>query len=207
MSSTSTLGFFKELAFNPFEHRDFSLVLVGKFLLQLGINFFTTYQLYFLLDRLELTLAEADQKLALLGGIGVLVGVGSAVVSGIVSDSIGRRKPFTYGAAAAVSGGLIIASAASDFAVYSAGAILLTLGVAMFGTADLALVSDVLPDRETHAGRYMSIYYSIASNPAGAIAPDSRTAGGHRRWHQLRRVVPHCRRPGGFAASGDHGEE
>ncbi|MGC7101781.1 MFS transporter [Amycolatopsis lurida] len=171
LSSASVFQFFKDLAFNPFAHRDFSLVLIGKFLLTLGTNFFTTYQLYFLLDRLQLAPAEAGQKLALLGGIGLLVGMGSAIISGMVSDRIGRRKPFIYGASAAMAGGLIVASAADELILYSVGAILLTLGVGMFGTVDLALVSDVMPDRETQAGKYMSIYYNIASNPAGAIAP------------------------------------
>ncbi|MCG8927421.1 MFS transporter [Lentzea sp. CC55] len=169
--ATSAVRFVKELAFNPLEHRDFSLVLIGKFLLTLGTNFFTTYQLYFMLDRLKLVPAEAGQKLALLGGIGVLVGTMSAIVSGLVSDRIKRRKPFIYGAAAAMSGGLVIAAVANDLVVYSAGAILLTVGVGMFGTVDLALVSDVMPDRGKRAGKYMSIYYNIASSPAGAIAP------------------------------------
>ncbi|AXB45231.1 MFS transporter [Amycolatopsis albispora] len=171
MSSVSVFQFFKDLAFNPFAHRDFSLVLIGKFLITLGTNFFTTYQLYFMLDRLKLVPAEAGQKLALLGGIGLLVGMGSAVVSGMISDRIRRRKPFIYGAAMAMASGLIVASTASELVLYSVGAILLTLGVGMFGTVDLALVSDVMPDRKTQAGKYMSIYYNIASNPAGAIAP------------------------------------
>lgn len=168
---TSALRFFQDLAFNPLAHRDFSLVLIGKFLFQLGINFFTTYQLYFLLDRLGLSPAEAGQKLALLGGIGILVGTVSAIVSGMISDRIGRRKPFIYAAAAAMTAGLLVASAANGLLLYSVGAILLTLGVGMFGTVDVALVSDAMPDRETQAGKYMSIYYNLAAGPAGAIAP------------------------------------
>ena len=70
-----------------------------------------------------------------------------------------------------MSAGLLVASVADGIPLYSVGAILLTLGVGMFGTVDVALVSDAMPDRETQAGKYMSIYYNLAANPAGAIAP------------------------------------
>ncbi|SMD27281.1 MFS transporter [Kibdelosporangium aridum] len=168
---TSVFRFFKDLAFNPFQHRDFTLVLIGKFLITLGINFFSTYQLYFLLDRLRLTPADAGQKLALLGGIGVLVTTASAIVSGVVSDRVRRRKPFIYAAAALMACGLLLAAFATSIVLYGVGTTLLVAGVGMFATVDLALVSDAMPDRDTQAGKYMSIYNSIASGPPGAIAP------------------------------------
>jgi MFS family permease len=167
---SSVLRFVKDLAFNPFQHKDFSLVLVGKFLLQLGVNAFSTYQLYFLLDRLGLAPEQAGQNLALLGGIGVLVATGSAVVSGIVSDRIKRRKPFIYLSSTAIAVALVVVAFAPNLAAYAVGVTLLVFGAGMFGAVDLALVSDVMPERDTKAGKYMAIY-NLAGGPAGALAP------------------------------------
>jgi MFS family permease len=166
----SAMRFLQDLAFNPFRHKDFSLVLIGKFLFQLGVNAFSTYQLYFLLDRLRLTPEQAGQKLALLGGIGVLVATGSAVISGLVSDRIKRRKPFIYLSSVTIAAALVVIAFAPNIAAYAVGAVLLVFGAGMFGAVDLALVSDVMPERDTKAGKYMAIY-NLAGGPAGALAP------------------------------------
>ncbi|PRX99762.1 MFS transporter [Allonocardiopsis opalescens] len=166
----SVLRFVKDLAFDPVRHKDFSLVLVGKFLTQLGVNAFSTYQLYFLLERLGMTPEQAGQNLALLGGIGVLVATGSAVVSGLVSDRIKRRKPFIYLSTATTALALVVVAFAPNLPAYALGTTLLVFGSGMFGAVDLALASDVMPERDTKAGKYMAIY-NLAGGPAGALAP------------------------------------
>lgn len=161
---------FSDLAFNPLMYRDFSLVLLGKFLLQVGMTFFSTYQMYFLLDRLGFTPETAGQRLALVGGIGILVTTGFAVVSGILSDRWGRRKGFIYVAAALAAAGLATLGLAENFLIFAAGGLMVLACAGIFGSVDIALVADTLPDKENGASRWMGLY-GVASNLPNAIAP------------------------------------
>jgi MFS family permease len=71
---------------------------------------------------------------------------------------------------AVIAVALVVVALAPDIVVYAVGVTLLVLGSGMFGAVDLALVSDVLPERDTKAGKYLSIY-NLAGGPAGALAP------------------------------------
>lgn len=169
-AATGIRAVFTDLAFNPRKHRDFSLVLLGKFLLQVGMTFFSTYQLYFLLDRLGLTPEQAGARLALVGGIGILVTTAFAVISGILSDRLRRRKAFIYVASALAAAGLVTLGLAHDFMTYAVGGMLVLACAGMFGSVDLALVGDTLPDKDTAASKWMGLY-GVAANLPSAIAP------------------------------------
>lgn len=160
---------FRLMVFNPRKHRDFSLVWLGKFLMQMALAFLTTYQLYFLADRLGFTAEEAGQKLALVGGIGILVTMTFAIVSGTLSDKLKRRKAFIFTASILSATGLTLMAFTDGFGLFFA-AVLFILGAAgTFGAVDVAMASDLVPDRE-QAGRWMTIYNLAATLP-GALAP------------------------------------
>lgn len=158
-----------KLLFNPLKYRDFAWVWMGKFLLQIGLSFFSTYQLYFLLDRLGFTPETAGQQLAIVGGIGILVATSFAIVGGVLSDRLRRRKVFVYIAALLAAGGLATLAFSGDTFSYAIGTLMVVAGAGMFGSVDLAMASDILPEND-QAGRWMSIY-NVASNLPGAIAP------------------------------------
>jgi MFS family permease len=160
---------FKQLVFDPREHRDFALVWLGRFLLQIGMTFFSTYQLYFLLDRIGLTSEEAGQNLALVGGIGILVTTGFAIVGGVFSDRLRRRKPFIYLAATLAATGLTIMAFAPNTMLYATATLFILASAGLFGSIDLALASDLVPDR-AESGRWMSIL-NVAGYIPSAIAP------------------------------------
>jgi MFS family permease len=160
---------FKGFWFNPRRYSDFALVWLGKFLLQFGFTFFSTFQFYFLLDRLGFTPEQVGQSLALVGGLSLLAMMGFAVLGGFLSDKLRRRKPFIYAAAALIAGGLIVVSAAPDFTMFVVGGIMLSAGTGAFTSVDLALATDLLPEKDK-AGKYMSIYY-LSSGIPGVIAP------------------------------------
>lgn len=160
---------FRMMLFSPRKHPDFSLVWLGKFLMQTALAFLTTYQLYFLADRLGFTAEEAGQKLALVGGIGILVTMGFAVGSGILSDKLRRRKVFVITASGLTATGLTLMAFTDGFGLFFA-AVMFVLGAAgMFGSTDVAMASDLVPDK-TQAGRWMTIYNLAAALPS-AIAP------------------------------------
>ncbi|WP_370582695.1 MFS transporter [Plantibacter sp. VKM Ac-2885] len=159
----------RSLLFNPLKHRDFSLVWVGKLFIGVGTAFFSTYQLYFLLDRLGFTVQEAGQQLAVAGGLALLATIGFTVLGGFLSDKLKRRKPFIYVASAMIASGMVVAAFAPDFGVYIVGAVLLSAGSGAFNSVDLALASEVLPDPAA-GGKWMSIY-QVSGTVATAIGP------------------------------------
>lgn len=166
----TTLGqTFRLMVFDPRKHRDFALVWLGKLFMQVALAFLTTYQLYFLLDRLGFTAEEAGTKLALVGGLGILITMTFAVVSGTLSDKLKRRKVFIFGASGLTSIGLVLMAFTDGFGLFLA-AVLCILGAAgMFGAVDVAMASDLVPER-AQAGRWMTIY-NLSATLAGAIAP------------------------------------
>lgn len=160
---------FKSFYFNPRRYPDFALVFLGKFLLQFGFTFFSTYQLYFLLERLGFTAEQAGQSLAAAGGISLLALMGFAVLGGFLSDKLRRRKPFIYLAAALIASGLLITAVAPSFPLYVVGGTLLAAGTGAFTSVDLAMATDLLPEKDK-AGKYMGIYY-LSSGIPGVIGP------------------------------------
>ncbi|KAF0259809.1 Inner membrane transport protein YajR [Clavibacter michiganensis subsp. michiganensis] len=163
----------RSLLFDPRKHPDFAWVWIGKFCLQIGLAFFTTYQLYFLLDRLGFTAEEAGRQLAVVGGISLLATMLFTIAGGTLSDRLRRRKPFIYLASAMIAAGMITAAFSSDFVIYAVAGALLAAGTGAFNSVDLALASDVLPDK-AESGKWMSIYHlsgALSTAVGPAIAP------------------------------------
>jgi MFS family permease len=160
---------FRQLAFNPRKHSDFSILWIGKLLMQLALAFLTTYQLYFLLDRLNLTPEEAGLSLSLVGGIGILVTMTFAIGSGILSDRLKRRRVFILISGCLAAAGMTLMAFTDGFGLFFA-AVMFVLGSAgMFGSVDVALASDLVPEPE-QAGKWMTTY-NLAATLAAAVAP------------------------------------
>lgn len=160
---------FRLMAFDPRQQPDFGFLWLGKLSMQIALAFVTTYQLYFLGDRLGFTAEEAGQKLALVGGIGIVVTMSFAVVSGLWSDRLKRRKSFIATSGVLTAIGLVLLSVTNGFGLFVA-AVMFILGAAgMFGSVDVAMASDLVPERD-QAGRWMTIY-NLAGTLPTAIAP------------------------------------
>ncbi len=95
------------------------------------------------------------------------------IAGGTLSDRLRRRKPFIYLASAMIAAGMITAAFSSDFVIYAVAGALLAAGTGAFNSVDLALASDVLPDK-AESGKWMSIYHlsgALSTAVGPAIAP------------------------------------
>jgi MFS family permease len=160
---------FRQMFFDPRKHRDFTILWVGKFLMQTALTFLSTYQLYFLLDRLGFTAETAGSRLAIVGGLGILVTMTFAIGSGIISDRLKRRRIFILMAGVLTLVGMATMAFATGFGLFVAAVLVIVGAAGMFGSVDVALASDLIPEPD-RAGKWMTTY-NVASGVATAAAP------------------------------------
>ncbi|GAA2048309.1 hypothetical protein GCM10009839_62260 [Catenulispora yoronensis] len=131
------------------------------------------YLLYFLRDRIHYSVLFPGQKaedgLALLLVVYSVVAIATAVVAGVVSDRLGRRRgPVAVSAMVMVVPAVMLA-VWPTWHVTIAAAVVLGLGFGIYLSVDQALVTQVLPTAEGRAKDLGVI--SVASAGAQALAP------------------------------------
>ena len=89
---------------------------------------------------------------------------------GFLSDRLRRRRVFVLAAGLIFALGAVVMALASDLPVLFAGSLTSSIGLGLFAAVDQALVLDVLPERETEAGRFMGIIGFATSAPQ-SVAP------------------------------------
>jgi MFS family permease len=165
----SILGVFVQMVFNPRHHKDFAWVWLSKALVFIALYMMSIYTVYFLSDRLDMSVGAIAGTVALVGGLGVFGAIGGALVSGFLSDRLRRRKPLLVIAGFILAGGLVLIGTTTSLTQYIVGGVLFSLGSGVFGAVDQALSLDVLPDRQS-PGRFMAII-QLANEIPKAIAP------------------------------------
>ena len=98
----------------------------------------------------------------------------SAVICGRLSDRTGRRKPFVFASAIIVGVALVMLALTSTLPAFYVAAVVMGLGIGAYFAVDLALITDVLPDKEHKAAKDMGIFNianSLPQSVAPAIAP------------------------------------
>jgi MFS family permease len=93
----------------------------------------------------------------------------TSVTGGKLSDFLRRRKVFVLTSAAVYGIALIVASLVTGFNGYLFAMGIAGIGYGAFLAVDLALVTDVLPDK-AKAGKDMAVF-NMSSTLANAIAP------------------------------------
>lgn len=159
---------------SPRKHPDFAWAFAARFLMVIGFYGAQTFGLYILRDYIGMSDAASNGFAAQIGVV-LLIGVLlSALTSGVLSDRIGRRKPFIIWASVVMAIGLavpLVFPTTTGVLVYS---FLLGLGFGAYISIDLALMTEVLPVSMTSgastAGRDLAIL-GLATTLPQALSP------------------------------------
>jgi MFS family permease len=136
---------------SPRKHPDFFWAFLGRLLLYTGYFAVTGYQLFILSDYIGLGTAKAAASVPLFG-IASLAGIIIAIViSGPLSDRLGRRKIFVFISSIIVALAMLIPIISPTFTGWLVFTFLSGLGFGAFQAVDQALMSEVLPSAKSFA--------------------------------------------------------
>jgi MFS family permease len=158
---------------NPRRSPDFAWAFASRFMFVLAYAFLATYQVYYLLDKLGSAEADVPRQIFLGTLVQSAVVVAASLAGGRLSDRTGRRKLFVVSAAAVYGLALFILAIASDFNGFLVGMAIGGLGFGVYTAVDLALVVDVLPDKDNAAKDLgvLNIAGALPFSVAPGIAP------------------------------------
>jgi MFS family permease len=137
------------LSLAPLAHRDFALAWTSRFLVILAFVVAQGYTLYFLQDVLDFGGATSgrspEQGLALLTAVSAMSNIALALLGGLLSDRLGRRKPFVAAGGLMLAGGIAAFALAPSWPIAVAAYVLYGCGAGCYYAVDMALVTQVLP--------------------------------------------------------------
>jgi MFS family permease len=179
---------------NPRKSPDFAWAFGSRLMVVLAYAFLTTYQAYYLLDRIGSAEADVPRQIFLGTLVQSAVVVAASLIGGAFSDRTGRRKVFVFAAAIVYGLAMFTIAAASDFNGFLAGMAIGGFGFGMYLAVDLALVADVLPDQDRAAKDLgvLNIAGSLPSSIAPAIAPAILAIGSGGNYGLLYAVAGGC---------------
>jgi MFS family permease len=161
-------GVLRKYVYNPKKYPDFSWNWAGRFLFYFGLTLNTTFTSYFFAERMGLPITEVSGIIGTLGGLGVLAVTAGALGGGFLSDRFRRRKVFVVLGGAIMAVGMLVMAFSAELPVLFAGSLIVSLGIGLFSAVDMALLLDVLPEKQTDAGRFMGITGFATSIPQAA---------------------------------------
>jgi MFS family permease len=154
---------------NPVKFPDFGWAFLSRFLVFMGVAYVITYQFIFLTDQLKLDQAAALKALGISQLITTVVTITFTLLSGWLSDKIGRRKPVVLAAGLVLALGLLIIATAPSLPQFFVGAAIYGIGQGVYFAVDMALVAAVLPNPEDTA-KDLGVF-NIASALPQTLAP------------------------------------
>ena len=164
---------------NPRNNPDFAWAFASRFLLVLAYAFLVTFQAYYLLEKIGSAEADVPQQIFLGTVVQAVLVVAASLIGGRLSDLTGRRKVFVVAASIVYGLAMFVIAAATSFNGFLTGMALGGLGFGLYVAVDLALVADVLPNKDN--AKDLGVFNIASALPfsiAPAIAPAILAIGG-----------------------------
>lgn len=165
--------FFGSFVFNPRKHRDFGWTWLTKFFVMFGYAGVATFLPFYLGDRFHLDEQATVATILAANAISTVFMAVSSPIGGILSDRIGKRRPFVAIAGLIMVVGLVMLALAPSvpFVLLAQG--IIGLGAGSFFSVDLALATQVLPNPADTAKDLgvLNIANALPQSIAPAIAP------------------------------------
>jgi MFS family permease len=135
-----------------------------------GSVFIQAYQPFLLLDVLKFDAAEVPRLIFRSTLIQAAMSVLWSVLAGRLSDRLGRRKPIAMVGSTLQGMGLWLIAIAPSYTVLLLGVAVAGMGHGVYEGVNLALVTEVLPDRDRHAAKDLGLL-NIANALPQVVAP------------------------------------
>ena len=159
---------------------DFAWAFVSRFMFLMAYALLTTYEAYYLLQKIGSAVADVPQQIFLGTLVQSVVIVTASLIGGKLSDRAGRRKVFVFTASIAYGLAMFAIAIASNFNGFLIGMAISGLGFGVYAAVDLALVADVLPNPGQNA-KDLGVFNIAGALPfsiAPACAPAILAIGG-----------------------------
>ena len=136
---------------SPRQHPDFAWAWLTRFLMNLGNALLILYLLYYLKDAVGLSSKQAEDGVFLLTALYGVITIVTAILGGIWSDRVGKRKPFVIWSGLIAAGALLWLAFVTTWTGAIIGAVVLAIGFGVYTAVDFALITEVLPADEDRA--------------------------------------------------------
>ena len=139
------LRFVRSFWVSPREHPDFAWAWITRFLMNLANALLLLYLLYYLQDAVDLSRKAAEAGVFRLTLLYAVLTVVTAILGGIWSDRLARRKVFVTVSGYVIAGALLLLAFVHSYPGAYVGAAILGVGFGIYTAVDFALITQVLP--------------------------------------------------------------
>jgi MFS family permease len=130
---------------SPRLHPDFGWAWLTRFLVNLGNALGLLYLLYFLQDVVGYSSDEAEDRVFLLTAVYALTLLMTAVVFGIWSDRLGKRKVFVIWSGLVSGVAAVLLGVGQSWPAALVAAVVMGCAYGIYTSVDFALITEVLP--------------------------------------------------------------
>jgi len=163
----SWAGFVRGFWISPTRYPDFGWAWLTRFLVNLGNHLVTLYLLFFLQDAVHFP--DPNLGVFILTGIYAAGTMVTAVIGGLWTDRVGKRKPFVIGSSAIIALASLILAVVPTWNGALTGAAVLGIGYGAYLAVDFALLTQVLPSALSRAKDLGII--NVANSLPQVVAP------------------------------------